>query len=57
MLQVLKRSGTADERRYAAIIIPLVSNRHLLLVTLLLCNAMALSVGVGADAWCRNDSR
>lgn len=40
-LEVLKRTGKPDERRYASIIMPVVSNQHLLLVTLLLCNACA----------------
>ncbi|GFH09065.1 CNNM transmembrane domain-containing protein, partial [Haematococcus lacustris] len=40
-LEVLKRSGTPDEKRCAAIIAPVVANQHLLLVTLLLCNALA----------------
>jgi metal transporter CNNM len=41
-LEVLKRSGTAKEQIYAAAIMPLVSNQHFLLVTLLLCNAAAM---------------
>lgn len=38
-LMVLKNSGPPKERMYAARIIPLVQHKHLLLVTLLLCNA------------------
>jgi metal transporter CNNM len=41
-LQVLKNSGEPQERIYAARIIPLVRHKHLLLVTLLLCNAAAM---------------
>lgn len=43
-LEVLKRSGTATEKKYAARIMPVVSRPHLLLVTLLLCNAGAMEV-------------
>jgi len=42
--QVLKRSGTEAEKRYAARIIPVIANEHFLLVTLLLCNAAATEV-------------
>lgn len=38
-LEVLKRSGTPEERRCAAVIMPVIRNQHFLLVTLLLCNA------------------
>jgi hypothetical protein len=41
-LQVLRRSGTRREQRYAAGILPLVANQHFLLCTLLLCNAVAM---------------
>eukprot|EP00123_Amoebidium_parasiticum_P009102 comp19244_c0_seq1/m.22023 comp19244_c0_seq1/g.22023 ORF comp19244_c0_seq1/g.22023 comp19244_c0_seq1/m.22023 type:complete len:485 (-) comp19244_c0_seq1:213-1667(-) len=41
-LQVLKASGEPHERVYASSILPLVHRRHLLLVTLLLCNACAM---------------
>ncbi|GAQ91185.1 DUF21 containing protein [Klebsormidium nitens] len=41
-LEVLKRSGTPRERKNAARIIPMVSNQHLLLVTLLICNAACM---------------
>lgn len=41
-LEVLKRSGSRREQKYAAAIAPLVSNAHFLLVTLLLCNACAM---------------
>ncbi|KAI8471248.1 MAG: hypothetical protein J3K34DRAFT_520738 [Monoraphidium minutum] len=40
-MEVLKRSGTDAEKRYAARIIPVIANEHFLLVTLLLCNAAA----------------
>ena len=40
--QVLRRSGTPLERRQAARILPLVEGQHFLLVTLLLCNAVAM---------------
>jgi metal transporter CNNM len=43
-LEVLKRSGTAQERKHAAKIMPVISNTHYLLVTLLLCNALAMEV-------------
>lgn len=36
-LEVLKRSGTRKEKKYAAGIIPLLKRPHLLLVTLLTC--------------------
>jgi hypothetical protein len=41
-LEVLRRSGTPSEQRHAAGIIPLVRRQHFLLVTLLLCNAVAM---------------
>ncbi len=44
-LEVLKRSGTELEKKHAERIIPVVKNQHLLLVTLLLCNAAAMEVG------------
>lgn len=40
-LEVLKRTGSAEEKKYASIIMPVVKNQNLLLVTLLLCNACA----------------
>ncbi|MEW5311154.1 MAG: hypothetical protein WDW38_002892 [Sanguina aurantia] len=40
-LEVLKRSGSPDERIWADRIMPVVKHHHLLLVTLLLCNALA----------------
>jgi metal transporter CNNM len=40
-LEVLKRSGTARQRAYAQKISPVLSNPHRLLVTLLVCNALA----------------
>jgi hypothetical protein len=44
-MEVLKRSGTESEKRAAARIIPIIANEHFLLVTLLLCNALAAEVG------------
>ncbi|KAG1658546.1 hypothetical protein FOA52_004573 [Chlamydomonas sp. UWO 241] len=41
-LEVLKRSGREHEKAYAENILPIVKNAHYLLVTLLLCNAMAM---------------
>ena len=41
-LEVLKRSGSDQEKRCAQKIIPIVKNAHYLLVTLLLCNAAAM---------------
>eukprot|EP01128_Nolandella_sp_AFSM9_P012489 TRINITY_DN9330_c0_g1_i2.p1 TRINITY_DN9330_c0_g1~~TRINITY_DN9330_c0_g1_i2.p1 ORF type:complete len:527 (-),score=95.35 TRINITY_DN9330_c0_g1_i2:134-1549(-) len=41
-LRILAESGTPDQKKYAKKIIPLISNHHLLLVTLLLCNAGAM---------------
>ena len=41
-LQVLKKSGTPKQKRYAGRIVKLVKKHHLLLVTLLLANAVAV---------------
>ncbi|XP_023634735.1 DUF21 domain-containing protein At4g33700 isoform X2 [Capsella rubella] len=41
-LEVLAKSGTPQYRKYAAKILPVVKNQHLLLVTLLICNAAAM---------------
>ena len=41
-LEVLVRSGEPRERRHAGGILPLVRRQHFLLVTLLLCNAVAM---------------
>ncbi|KAI8566195.1 hypothetical protein RHMOL_Rhmol02G0021200 [Rhododendron molle] len=41
-LEILRRSGTSDEKKQAAIILPVVKKQHQLLVTLLLCNACAM---------------
>eukprot|EP00879_Flechtneria_rotunda_P029183 GHRR01031463.1.p1 GENE.GHRR01031463.1~~GHRR01031463.1.p1 ORF type:complete len:339 (+),score=75.40 GHRR01031463.1:449-1465(+) len=41
-LEVLKRSGTCTEQKYASAIAPVVRNQHFLLVTLLLCNAVSM---------------
>lgn len=45
MSQVLRRSGTEREKKYANRIEPVIRNTHLLLVTLLLTNAAAMEVG------------
>ena len=44
LVQVLKRSGTPQQAKDAAAIVPILRNPHLLLVTLLLCNAAAVEV-------------
>ncbi|XP_047315172.1 DUF21 domain-containing protein At2g14520-like [Impatiens glandulifera] len=41
-LEVLAKSGTPSDRKYAAKILPVVKNQHLLLCTLLICNAAAM---------------
>ncbi|XP_010679683.2 DUF21 domain-containing protein At2g14520 isoform X4 [Beta vulgaris subsp. vulgaris] len=41
-LEVLAKSGTPCDRKYAAKILPVVKNQHLLLCTLLICNAAAM---------------
>lgn len=41
-LEIFQRSGTPKEKKYAEKIVPLVKNQHLLLVTLLLSNAIAM---------------
>lgn len=41
-LEVLARSGTPKDRKHAAKILPVVKNQHLLLCTLLICNAAAM---------------
>ncbi|KAL9401023.1 hypothetical protein Peur_004872 [Populus x canadensis] len=41
-LEILQRSGTATEKKQAAAILPVVQKQHQLLVTLLLCNAIAM---------------
>ncbi|XP_023529506.1 DUF21 domain-containing protein At2g14520 isoform X2 [Cucurbita pepo subsp. pepo] len=41
-LEVLAKSGTPKDRKYAAKIMPVVKNQHLLLCTLLICNAAAM---------------
>ena len=38
-LEVLKRSGSLQEQKWAAKVAPVIENQHFLLVTLLLCNA------------------
>lgn len=41
-LEVLAKSGTPKDRRHAEKILPVVRNQHLLLCTLLICNAAAM---------------
>eukprot|EP00246_Nothoceros_aenigmaticus_P000280 TRINITY_DN1042_c0_g1_i3.p1 TRINITY_DN1042_c0_g1~~TRINITY_DN1042_c0_g1_i3.p1 ORF type:complete len:558 (-),score=93.66 TRINITY_DN1042_c0_g1_i3:354-2027(-) len=41
-LEVLMKSGTAEDRKHAAKILPVVRNQHLLLCTLLIGNALAM---------------
>ncbi|XP_044499826.1 DUF21 domain-containing protein At4g14240-like [Mangifera indica] len=41
-LEILQRSGTPTEKKQAASILPVVQKQHQLLVTLLLCNAVAM---------------
>ena len=41
-LQVIRRSGTPQQVAHAAAIMPIIAKPHLLLVTLLLCNAAAV---------------
>lgn len=41
-LEVLAKSGKPSDRKYAAKILPVVKNQHLLLCTLLICNAAAM---------------
>ncbi|KAK9083962.1 hypothetical protein Scep_030433 [Stephania cephalantha] len=41
-LEILQRSGTSVEKKQAAAILPVVQKQHQLLVTLLLCNAVAM---------------
>ncbi|KAL5157159.1 DUF21 domain-containing protein [Glycine soja] len=41
-LEVLAKSGTPQGRKHAAKILPVVRNQHLLLCTLLICNAAAM---------------
>ncbi|RVX21838.1 DUF21 domain-containing protein [Vitis vinifera] len=43
-LEILQRSGTSDEKKQAAAILPVVQKQHQLLVTLLLCNACSMEV-------------
>ncbi|KAL2537208.1 protein of unknown function-containing protein [Forsythia ovata] len=41
-LEVLAKSGTPRDKKHAAKILPVVKNQHLLLCTLLICNAAAM---------------
>lgn len=41
-LEVLAKSGTPSDRKHAEKILPVVKNQHLLLCTLLICNAAAM---------------
>lgn len=43
-MEVLRRSGTPKEQKYAKKILPLLQNSHFLLVTLLFNNALAMEV-------------
>ncbi|PKA54238.1 DUF21 domain-containing protein [Apostasia shenzhenica] len=43
-LEVLHKSGTPKDRKHAAKILPVVKNQHLLLCTLLICNAASMEV-------------
>ncbi|KAH1218166.1 DUF21 domain-containing protein [Glycine max] len=43
-LEVLAKSGTPQDRKHAAKILPVVRNQHLLLCTLLICNAAAMEI-------------
>ncbi|XP_059313859.1 DUF21 domain-containing protein At4g33700 isoform X2 [Lycium ferocissimum] len=43
-LEVLARSGTPSDRKNAEKILPVVKNQHLLLCTLLICNAAAMEI-------------
>ena len=40
-LEIKQRVGTAAEQQHAAVLLPLLAHRHLLLVTLLLFNSLA----------------
>ncbi|MCO5585976.1 hypothetical protein L7F22_039912 [Adiantum nelumboides] len=41
-LEVLQRSGTPTEKKQALAVLPVVTKQHQLLVTLVLCNAIAM---------------
>jgi metal transporter CNNM len=41
-LQILSHSGDAKQKKYSSGILPILKNRHHLMVTLLLMNAMAM---------------
>ncbi|XVF00664.1 hypothetical protein REPUB_Repub04eG0020600 [Reevesia pubescens] len=43
-LEVLAKSGTPQDRKHAAKILPVVKKQHLLLCTLLICNAAAMEI-------------
>ncbi|KAL4644542.1 hypothetical protein ACB092_02G172100 [Castanea dentata] len=43
-LEVLVKSGTPSDRKHAAKILPVVRRQHLLLCTLLICNAVAMEL-------------
>ncbi|KAI8540400.1 hypothetical protein RHMOL_Rhmol09G0260800 [Rhododendron molle] len=43
-LEVLTKAGQPKDRKNAAKILPIVKNQHLLLCTLLICNAMAMEI-------------
>ena len=42
VLEIKSNNGTSDERDYAEKILPILKERHWLLVTLLLCNAFSM---------------
>jgi metal transporter CNNM len=52
-LQVLRRSGTEQEKAHAQRVLPVVSAPHRLLVTLVLCNAIATEVHRVSGVWPR----
>jgi len=52
-LEILIKSGTPTQRKHAMRIMPLVKRHHLLLVTLLLCNAASMEVRRSACSYLR----
>lgn len=50
-LEIKLKNGTDEEKRYASNIIPIIQRKHLMLATLLLCNALAMeSLPIFLDA-------
>ncbi|GFY81889.1 CBS domain protein with a domain protein [Actinidia rufa] len=47
-LEVLTKAGQPKDRKNAEKILPIVKNQHLLLCTLLICNALAMEASIGA---------